>query len=1383
MRVWPSLSRYRIFFCFFLVFHGGIQARDIVWDWDTDWEFEGWVPKENIQVFTAGGGLVTLSFADPGDAIFRPSLFIDSLSFDADSLRYVRIEQRVTGYPGCEDIAMGCWGRPGTPDPGETYVFKDGVFYPGAGWSTIILDMHTGTDGNAWSGLNAIQEFQLDPCRGALYENWASAMIEYDRVMISADPSDPGPWEWPMDGAGPGSWLAAQHAPYAGSNLTISGGTAVLSPAASGDRVAMMNCNIAVDAAACPWLVLDLEPAGRIARDDFPITVSWRQDGAHFGISGRRRKYLVPMNAGMRRHVFDLSEVTGQESGYTGAWDGYVHGLLIEAGNGSSDLFHVSFDTVELRDCAPPSIGFIPDGNNILDKTAYSMTPSLLTGAPVSWSLLAPDPAPDTFAFDSATGAVSWTADAVASPLAITVLAQNACGSAEETWSLHVISDAPPGVSLVTSASAQINGPLTIDALFTEPVTALDAGDIDVVNAAVSDITGADAYWSFTLTPAEEGLVSVRVLAGAVEDGMGQTNPDPSNMLSFNYDATPPEVVLNCPEEYYTNASSITVTAVFTEAVDVFTEADIALTNGVVTELSGGAANWTFTVAPSGDGLVAAVIPADAVVDLAGNGNLSSDSFSVIYDSTAPVVDALSVSGARSAEIVFDESNPMGPSVLEPGLYTVSGSGAGTLNPHPDRVYIADQDTWRLSWDEGEMRQGGDITVTVSDGVTDRAGNPAGEPDHATDSGGGIGVSPQVSIYTTVTQPAKIAPVPVYFSFDEAILPIEAEDITVQNAAIDTFTTLSADRYRADLIPDNDGPLTLTVSLAAGVTVDLAGNPNPAGGPLNILFDATRPVAVFTVPDESTPGHVNVSPFTVLLTFSEAVSGFDPALESGDLDIAGGYLVDITPGGDGASDAFTLHIGAHGQGTIVLSLPEGAAEAVQDRAPNYAAEMQIYHDGTPPEISLETEVPEYTPLNPIGPFELHFSEAADGFDGGDLMINNGMLTQFTDAGNNRDYTFFLAPAVSQPLLEISFEIAAETVTDAAGNTNTDAFSHSFFHDAVPPVIDEVRVLDAGRVRLDFSEEIIGGALLSNNYSISGSGAGTLRNWLPEVSTDNNRTFHLTWDQGEMVTGGDVTVTVSSSLTDRAGNSPAPLLATHAGGGIGTSPFVEDITADIPPAVTELILPFEVTFSESMKNLTASDFEIVTAGFDKQIFGAAIAAIDTSRNPVIGVMVDRGVGYGDIRLDVRASRTASDDAGNRIAEDYREGPVFSINSFYFASDLPAAAGGRAGESFELSVHVAGGLGEIRYQWYCSDADGKAFLPLTGETGDTLTFSPLTPGDTGLYYCEAGDNVNTLASTTVQLTVLEGLPVSGMGLILLAASVLAAFCAAVPARMKR
>ncbi|MFC1493813.1 FG-GAP-like repeat-containing protein, partial [Thermodesulfobacteriota bacterium] len=115
-----------------------------------------------------------------------------------------------------------------------------------------------------------------------------------------------------------------------------------------------------------------------------------------------------------------------------------------------------------------------------------------------------------------------------------------------------------------------------------------------------------------------------------------------------------------------------------------------------------------------------------------------------VEDVTPPTVSSVITQvGGQTVDVTFSE--PMSSSALTNTNYSISGDGTGTISANPDEAILYVGNTYRLTWNTGEMKDGGNITITAS-GVNDAAGNTIGSPSSGTDVGGGIGIQPVTDV-------------------------------------------------------------------------------------------------------------------------------------------------------------------------------------------------------------------------------------------------------------------------------------------------------------------------------------------------------------------------------------------------------------------------------------------------------------------------------------------------------------------------------------------------------------------------------------------------------------------------------------------------------------
>jgi formylglycine-generating enzyme required for sulfatase activity len=111
--------------------------------------------------------------------------------------------------------------------------------------------------------------------------------------------------------------------------------------------------------------------------------------------------------------------------------------------------------------------------------------------------------------------------------------------------------------------------------------------------------------------------------------------------------------------------------------------------------------------------------------------------------------------------------------------------------------------------------------------------------------------------------------------------------------------------------------------------------------------------------------------------------------------------------------------------------------------------------------------------------------------------------------------------------------------------------------AVRPVVQSVTVQSDWTVDVTFSKTMGAGVNDPENYTLSGSGMGTLTAMPDTVALVSGGTHRLTWNcPGIMTNSGDITITVDASVQDSAGNTLAtPRTATHTAGGTAAAPII------------------------------------------------------------------------------------------------------------------------------------------------------------------------------------------------------------------------------------
>ncbi|WP_204113625.1 beta strand repeat-containing protein [Shimia biformata] len=263
--------------------------------------------------------------------------------------------------------------------------------------------------------------------------------------------------------------------------------------------------------------------------------------------------------------------------------------------------------------------------------------------------------------------------------------------------------------------------------------------------------------------------------------------------------------------------------------------------------------------------------------------------------------------------------------------YTITSSGGGTPVTDTGTVTSANQTVPGI-----DVTGLADGTLTFSVTLTDVAGNEsAPEEDTVGKDADAPGLSFDSPLLTDdVVNAAEASTALVSGTAsgleDGQVVSVEVTD--TGSGLVSGTASVSGGVWSLtlDLSGLADGTLDLTADAS-----DLAGNP-AAQATATLAKDVQGPTATL-----SGPAGPQSDPFTVTLTFSEAVTGFELA----DLSIQDGVASDLTGGGT----SFSFLVTPDHDGTVQIGLPEGAAE---DAEANLTQEgpailVEVHLSGTP----------------------------------------------------------------------------------------------------------------------------------------------------------------------------------------------------------------------------------------------------------------------------------------------------------------------------------------------------------------------------------------------------------------------------------------------------
>ena len=542
--------------------------------------------------------------------------------------------------------------------------------------------------------------------------------------------------------------------------------------------------------------------------------------------------------------------------------------------------------------------------------------------------------------------------------------AQDAAGNGNTAATqFTVTNDQTAPTATLTGPAGPVAGAFSVTVTFNEAVTGLELADLIVANGTASNLqSSSTSVYTATITPASAGTVTLNLASAAAVDAAGNGNAAASPYSVVN-DVQASTIVISGPAGPVSGAFTATFT--FSEDVTGFALGDIIVGNGAASNFQSASASvYTATISPSVDGEVSVDVPGGAATDSAGNGNPAAARFSLTNDQTGPTLTiagpAGPVTGAFTASLTFSE--PVTGLVLsEIGVsngtasnlraeFAADGSVAGTAAIPPARNFSV---TVTPTSD-------GLVTVSVAGGVAaDTAGNAntAAAPFSVTNNR----IPPSVVSITRSNPTAALTNADTLVwavRFSEAVTDIDPGDFDVSGTT-GTITTVSP-QTAGSAPTDRSAPVALSASaflVTAGRgdlasvngdvilsfspdqnIVDLAGerltSTTPSGANDNSyrLDNVVPTVAVTTSASIPVAG-----PFTVSVTFSEDVTGFD----SSDISVGGGTVSNFQVI---SAAAYTALITPGSVSAVAIVIPAASGHDAAGNGNTASAPLALSHD-------------------------------------------------------------------------------------------------------------------------------------------------------------------------------------------------------------------------------------------------------------------------------------------------------------------------------------------------------------------------------------------------------------------------------------------------------
>ena len=526
----------------------------------------------------------------------------------------------------------------------------------------------------------------------------------------------------------------------------------------------------------------------------------------------------------------------------------------------------------------------------------------------------------------------------------VTDLAGNASPAADFSSSTVNLDTAAPVAPTFSTTVPAISKTLPISETitFSETVTGFTASDLSITGTAtgcqITLTAVSSTVYTASINSCTDGTVGLSLAANSVADLSGNSGPAviaPSGTIT-TVDRTPPTVssvaaVTSTP----TNASTVSYTVTFSEAVTDFTAADLT-TSGTATGCVPGvtavsASVYTVSFASCSEGSVGVKIAANSIQDIASNAGPATayaGAAAISIDRTAATV-----SSATTSAPAITKTSPI-PFVVTfneavTGFTAADIATIGSATGCQVAVNAVSSTVYNVS-----VSACADGTVGIkvlAAGATDLAGNASPAADFASISVTLDTTAPAAPAFTGTTPAnSKTLPIVETITFADPVTGFTASDLSITGTATGcqiTLTAVSSTVYNASIASCADG--TVGLSLAANSVADLAGNAGPAlSAPSGTITTLDRVAPAVTSNVTAAAAFTNATPIQFTVTFAEPVT----SVTANDFVAQGtatGCQVAVTPV---SSTVYTVGVGpCSADGTIGVQVK---AASVNDLAGN-----------------------------------------------------------------------------------------------------------------------------------------------------------------------------------------------------------------------------------------------------------------------------------------------------------------------------------------------------------------------------------------------------------------------------------------------------------------
>jgi len=253
--------------------------------------------------------------------------------------------------------------------------------------------------------------------------------------------------------------------------------------------------------------------------------------------------------------------------------------------------------------------------------------------------------------------------------------------TASNTISITVDTTAPTIIIASDKTSLRIGETTTLTFTLSEATFDFIASDIVTTGGTLGTLSGSGTSYTATFTPINNRTTpaSINVLANTFTDAAGNNNTA-SNTISITVDTTSPTITISSNKTALKSGQTATITFTLSESSSTFSEADISITGGALSNFSGSGLTYTATFTPTNNSTTPASInvAASTFTDGVGNNNIASNTISITVDTTAPTITIASnkttLRIGETATITFTLSEAASTALISSNITVVGGA-------------------------------------------------------------------------------------------------------------------------------------------------------------------------------------------------------------------------------------------------------------------------------------------------------------------------------------------------------------------------------------------------------------------------------------------------------------------------------------------------------------------------------------------------------------------------------------------------------------------------------------------------------------------------------------------------------------------------------------